>query len=64
MAPDSSEDHTLSASDLRAKMTLLCWVYPEDILGEGLTGLASYGHIWTNHGDQQAQPGLWAHPLS
>lgn len=54
----------LSASDLRAKTALLHWVYPEDILGEGVTGLTSYGHVWTNHGDQQAHPGLWAHPIS
>lgn len=57
-------DHMLSASDLRAKTALLHWVYPEDILGEGVTGLTSYGHVWTNHGDQQAHPGLWAHPIS
>lgn len=44
-------NHTLPVSDLRAKTTLLHWVYPEDTLGKGPTGLASHSHVWTNHGD-------------
>lgn len=47
--------HPPGQGHFRAKMTLL---HPENILGKDPTSrLASPSHVWTSHGDQQAQPG-------